>query len=132
MYEWSELIKLWEREQVTPEQVIGQLLKHGEAQHTLIVALQRHVEQVEQRLPHAPKRRPRSPRGRLRLGAGKQHYNGCRRERMFTPASVTSSVRGTDQDRLLYRPIDWSVPRTLPHLRNGKLTQIAQGRMLKG
>lgn len=48
MYEWSELIKLWEREQMTPEQVIGQLLKQGEAQQALLTALQRRLEQVEQ------------------------------------------------------------------------------------
>ena len=48
MYEWSELIKLWEREQVKPEQVIGQLLKHGEAQQALLTTLQRRLEQVEQ------------------------------------------------------------------------------------
>ena len=47
MYEWSELIKLWEREAVTPEQVIGQLLRHGEAQGAQLVALQRRLEQVE-------------------------------------------------------------------------------------
>ena len=35
MYEWTELIKLWEREQVTETQVIGQLLKQGEGQHAL-------------------------------------------------------------------------------------------------
>lgn len=53
MYEWSALIKLWEREQVTETQVIGQLLKYGEAQQTLLTALQRQFEQVEQRLtPH--------------------------------------------------------------------------------
>lgn len=55
MYEWAELIKLWERAQVTPEQVIGQLLKHGEAQGALLVALQRRLEQVEQSLA------PRNP-----------------------------------------------------------------------
>jgi hypothetical protein len=46
MYKWSELIHLWEREQVTQVQVIGQLLKHGEAQAAQITALQRQVEQV--------------------------------------------------------------------------------------
>lgn len=48
MYEWSELIHLWERDQVTPVQVIGQLLKHGEAQAAQLTALQRRVEQMEQ------------------------------------------------------------------------------------
>ena len=33
MYEWSELIKLWELEQLTTEQVIGQLLRHGQHVH---------------------------------------------------------------------------------------------------
>lgn len=51
MYEWSELIKLWEREQVTLAQVIGQLLKHGEAQQALLTTLQRRLEQVERRPP---------------------------------------------------------------------------------
>lgn len=47
MYEWPELIRLWEHEQVTEVQVIGQLLKYGEAQHTQIMTLQRRLEQVE-------------------------------------------------------------------------------------
>ena len=51
MYEWLELIKLWERDQVTEIQVIGQLLKHGEAQQARLTELQRRLEQVEQRLP---------------------------------------------------------------------------------
>jgi hypothetical protein len=50
MYEWSELIKLWEHDQVTQTQVIGQLLKHGEGQHTLTLSLLRRLEQVEQTL----------------------------------------------------------------------------------
>lgn len=48
MYEWAELIKLWEHNQVTPEQVIGQLLKHGEAQQAQLTALQRRLAKVEQ------------------------------------------------------------------------------------
>ncbi len=56
MYEWSELIKLWEHEQVTQMQVIGQLLKHGEAQQALLVALQRRLEQVEHTLNPTPPR----------------------------------------------------------------------------
>ena len=50
MYEWSELIKLWEREQVTETQVIGQLLKQGEGQHALNQLLLRRLEQVEHAL----------------------------------------------------------------------------------
>ena len=47
MYTWSELISRWEHDQMTQVQVIGQLLKYGEEQHTLILALQRRLEQVE-------------------------------------------------------------------------------------
>ena len=47
MYTWAELIKLWEHQQVTEVQVIGQLLKQGEAQQAQIVGLQRRLEQVE-------------------------------------------------------------------------------------
>ena len=54
MYEWTELIKLWEHEQVTETQVIGQLLKHGEAQHVRMTALLRRVEQLEQALTARP------------------------------------------------------------------------------
>ncbi|MCE7988464.1 MAG: hypothetical protein DYG89_45480 [Caldilinea sp. CFX5] len=54
MYEWAELIKLWERDQVTEIQVIGQLLKHGEAQQARLNTLQRRLEQMEQRLPPPP------------------------------------------------------------------------------
>lgn len=57
MYEWAELIKLWEREQVTPEQVIGQWLRHGEAQQALLTTLQRRLEQVERLvIPPQPRR----------------------------------------------------------------------------
>ena len=48
MYDWIELTKLWEVERVTTEQVIGQLINHGEAQHRTLVALQRRQEQIEQ------------------------------------------------------------------------------------
>lgn len=51
MHEWSELIRLWEHDQVTATQVIGQLLKHGEANHKLMMAFQRRFEQLEQLLP---------------------------------------------------------------------------------
>jgi|688.fasta_scaffold607057_2 predicted transcriptional regulator len=47
MDEWAALMKLWERAAVTPEQVIGQLLRHGEAQGAQIVTLQRRLDQVE-------------------------------------------------------------------------------------
>jgi len=48
MYDWAELIKLWELERLTTEQVIGQLLKYGEAVHRGEAALQRRVETLEQ------------------------------------------------------------------------------------
>lgn len=65
MYEWSELIKLWEREQVTPVQVIGQLLKHGEAQAAQLTALQRRMEQMEQTvIPRQGTQPPAAPLGK--------------------------------------------------------------------
>ncbi len=50
MYEWSELIRLWEREQLTTEQVIGQLLRHGQTGAGAFVATQRQVEALAQTL----------------------------------------------------------------------------------
>ncbi|MFN8490158.1 MAG: hypothetical protein U0350_21400 [Caldilineaceae bacterium] len=58
MYTWPELIHLWEREQLTTEQVIGQLLQHGAAQQTLIEALQRRLERGEPPHPAPEVRRP--------------------------------------------------------------------------
>ena len=46
MYEWSELIKLWELEQLTTEQVLGQLLRHGQQSHSVNADTQRQVEQL--------------------------------------------------------------------------------------
>ena len=50
MYDWSELIKLWEHEQLTTEQVLGQLLRYGEQHHQNNTALQRQVETLDARL----------------------------------------------------------------------------------
>ncbi|MFN8494662.1 MAG: hypothetical protein U0350_44080 [Caldilineaceae bacterium] len=67
MYDWKELIELWEHERLTQEQVIGQLLKYGEQFHRHEVELRRRLEQVEQTVatllardqaapsPHPPK-----------------------------------------------------------------------------
>lgn len=53
LYPLDTLLKLWGREEVTPEQAIGQLLQH-------ISALQARLEQVEKQirnlLPPAEKR----------------------------------------------------------------------------
>ncbi|MFN8490586.1 MAG: hypothetical protein U0350_23555 [Caldilineaceae bacterium] len=48
MYAWSELIRLWEQERLTAEQVIGQLLKYGEQRERAEAALLRRVEILEQ------------------------------------------------------------------------------------
>ncbi len=48
MYHWTELIELWEHERLTPEQVIGQLLKYGEQVHNGEAELRRRLETVEQ------------------------------------------------------------------------------------
>ncbi|MFN8491620.1 MAG: hypothetical protein U0350_28740 [Caldilineaceae bacterium] len=50
MYEWVELIRLWEREQLTTEQVIGQLLRHGQTDAGAYVATQRQMETLAQAL----------------------------------------------------------------------------------
>lgn len=50
MYEWAELIKLWEHEQLTTEQVIGQLLRHGQTSASAYVTTQRQVEMLAQTL----------------------------------------------------------------------------------
>jgi len=50
MYEWSELIKLWELERLTTEQVIGQLLRHGEQSHRTIADTRRQLEILTQTL----------------------------------------------------------------------------------
>lgn len=46
MHEWSELIKLWELERLTSEQVIGQLLRHGEQSHRANTDTQRQLEML--------------------------------------------------------------------------------------
>jgi len=48
MYEWTELIKLWEQERLTPEQVIGQLLRYGQQVHSAEAELRRRLETLEQ------------------------------------------------------------------------------------
>lgn len=73
MYEWSELLKLWEHEQVTEMQVIGQLLKHGEGQHALNHSLLRRLEQVEHALAalRAGSAPPPAPAGKAAPAHGK-------------------------------------------------------------
>ncbi|MFN8487826.1 MAG: hypothetical protein U0350_09560 [Caldilineaceae bacterium] len=46
MYEWSELLKLWENEGLTTEQMLGQLLRHGQATDSAHLALYRQVEML--------------------------------------------------------------------------------------
>ena len=48
MYAWPELIQLWEHEQLTDEQVIGQLVRYGEAHEATLAALRRRQEHLEQ------------------------------------------------------------------------------------
>ena len=48
MYEWTELIKLWEQERLTPEQVIGQLLRYGQQVYSAEAELRRRLETLEQ------------------------------------------------------------------------------------
>ena len=50
MYEWSELIKLWELERLTTEQVIGQLLRHGEQSQRTMADTRRQLEILTQTL----------------------------------------------------------------------------------
>ncbi|MFN8489804.1 MAG: hypothetical protein U0350_19620 [Caldilineaceae bacterium] len=50
MYEWTELMKLWEQERLTPEQMIGQLLRHGQQLQNTQLVLQRRLEMLEQAL----------------------------------------------------------------------------------
>ncbi len=46
MYEWAELIKLWEHERLTMEQVIGQLLRYSEQSYNANVDMQRALEKL--------------------------------------------------------------------------------------
>ncbi|MFN8495940.1 MAG: hypothetical protein U0350_50580 [Caldilineaceae bacterium] len=48
MYPWPELIHLWEHEQLTAEQLIGQLVRYGEAHEALLTALRRQQENQAQ------------------------------------------------------------------------------------
>ncbi|MFN8486456.1 MAG: hypothetical protein U0350_02625 [Caldilineaceae bacterium] len=50
MYEWTELMRLWEHEQLTAEQVIGQLLRHGQTSAGESSTTQRQVETLTQTL----------------------------------------------------------------------------------
>ncbi len=47
-HEWQELRHRWEREQLSQEQMLGQLLQWGEQHHTTITSTQRQVEALEQ------------------------------------------------------------------------------------
>ncbi len=53
-YAWAELIKRWESERLTTEQVIGQLLQQGQQSQTtvqpLVQTTQRRQEALEQAL----------------------------------------------------------------------------------
>jgi hypothetical protein len=64
MYDWSELTKLWEVERVTTEQAIGQLIKHGEAHHRILVDLQRRLDRLEQGVALLTARQPPPEAGR--------------------------------------------------------------------
>ncbi|MFN8489691.1 MAG: hypothetical protein U0350_19055 [Caldilineaceae bacterium] len=48
MYPWPELSKLWEQEQLTAEQAIGQLMRYGEAHEVTLAALRRRQDNLEQ------------------------------------------------------------------------------------
>jgi hypothetical protein len=60
MYTWVELLKLWEQERLTIEQVVGQLLQQGQASQRAQTALQRQLETLERRLAllEAPPKHP--------------------------------------------------------------------------
>ena len=59
MYAWAELIKLWELERLSTEQVIGQLLQQGQQQSSALAAVQRRQDGLEQLLaaPQCPRDR---------------------------------------------------------------------------
>ena len=48
MYDWAELLKLWELETLSTEQVIGQLLQQVEQNTSVLVAVQRRQDTLEQ------------------------------------------------------------------------------------
>ena len=50
MYAWAELLKLWELERLSTEQVIGQLLQQGQHQNSALAAVQRRQDGLEQLL----------------------------------------------------------------------------------
>ena len=50
MYAWAELLKLWELERLSTEQVIGQLLQQGQQHSRALAAVQRRQEGLEQLL----------------------------------------------------------------------------------
>lgn len=50
MYAWAELLKLWELESLSTEQVIGQLLQQGQHQNSALAAVQRRQDGLEQLL----------------------------------------------------------------------------------
>lgn len=50
MYAWAELLKLWELERLSTEQVIGQLLQQGQQHSSALAAVQRRQEGLEQLL----------------------------------------------------------------------------------
>jgi len=50
MYAWAELLKLWELERLSTEQVVGQLLQQGQQQNSTLAAVQRQQDGLEQLL----------------------------------------------------------------------------------
>ena len=50
MYTWAELLKLWETERLSVEQVIGQLLQQGQQSQTAALNTQRQLAALEQRV----------------------------------------------------------------------------------
>lgn len=64
-YEWNELVKGWQTEALTCEQVIGQLLLWGQETTTQVqqleaicTTLKRHLEVIESRLDRLERRPP--------------------------------------------------------------------------
>ena len=49
-YSWQELKFKWEKEVLTSEQVIGQLLVWGENSYTMLMAYQRQVESKQRQV----------------------------------------------------------------------------------
>lgn len=61
MYAWGELLKLWEQERLTMEQVIGQLLQQGQASNNTQRTLQRQIDALERRLALLEAQLPKRP-----------------------------------------------------------------------